>query len=413
LKSYSDKLINSADAFTRESFEKRMVQYGFKNIERMEKFLWDLELFLQIQSILGNRIVLKGGAAVQFYLPVLEQRTSVDIDMIFYGNIDEIEETLYSITEKFKNTDGLFQFRKHTPRNPKTCLPLYTYYVDVPSVLTAKERRSKDEAEVSSQEVKVEFVLQDNIIEFVKAKGIEIFAVKSDYEYQVLPINSLFADKLTTLGPETIGVQDERMDEQIKQFYDIWMLTKYHFCKFKINEINEKYVKRAKKECENRVRDYDLDEIKADVKRQLYRFSFADSGEDTELKRRINDFNSLYLNSKVDFNPQIVACGASLVRLVYETILEGESWDDVKKALEIEKLLELEGYSGKEKGEKARELREMLIREFGSYSTMRLNILKGKKHTRIFWSVVDKENVSRIKKLVENTLGHMNVNQQT
>lgn len=404
MKSYSDKLINSSDAFTRESFEKRMAQYGFKNIERMEKFLWDLELFLQIQSILGNRIVLKGGAAVQFYLPVLEQRTSVDIDMIFYGNKDEIEEALNSITEKFKNTDGLFQFRKHIPKNPKTCMPLHTYYVDVPSVLTAKERRSKDEAEVSSQEVKVEFILQDSIIEFVKAKGIEIFAVKSDCEYQVLPINSLFADKLTTLGSETIGVQDERMDEQIKQFYDIWMLTKYHFDKFKIDEIKEKYMKRAEQECENRVRNYDLDEIKVDVKRQLYRFSFADSGEDIELKRRINDFNSLYLNSKVDFNPQIVACGASLVRLMYETILEGESWDDVKKALEIEKLLELEGYSGKEKGEKARELREMLIREFGSYSTMRLNILKGKKHPRIFWSVVDKENVSRIKELVENTL---------
>ena len=78
MKSYSDKLINLADAFTRESFEKRMAEFGFKNMERMEKFLWDLELFLQIQSILGDRIVLKGGAATQFYLSVHEQRTSLE-----------------------------------------------------------------------------------------------------------------------------------------------------------------------------------------------------------------------------------------------------------------------------------------------------------------------------------------------
>lgn len=36
----------------------------------MELFLWNLEIFLQIQDILKDRVVLRGGAAVQFYLPV-------------------------------------------------------------------------------------------------------------------------------------------------------------------------------------------------------------------------------------------------------------------------------------------------------------------------------------------------------
>lgn len=75
----NDKLFHDETAFKRETFLKRMHEYGFKNMGRMELFLWDLELFLQIQKILGDRIVLKGGAATQFYLPIEVQRTSVDI----------------------------------------------------------------------------------------------------------------------------------------------------------------------------------------------------------------------------------------------------------------------------------------------------------------------------------------------
>lgn len=405
MKSYSDKLINLADAFTRESFEKRMAEFGFKNMERMEKFLWDLELFLQIQSILGDRIVLKGGAATQFYLPVHEQRTSVDIDMMFYGNKEEVEDTLHQITNKFNNENGLFQFRKHMPKNPRTTLPLYTYYVDVPSVLTAKERLSKNEDEIPTQEIKVEFIMQDSMTEFTKVKGTNIFAVRSEHEYQILSINNLIADKLTTLGPETIGVQNHRMDEQIKQFYDILMLTKFHFDKFQIHKISEMYVKRAEQECRTREISINLDEIESDVRKQLYRLSFADSGEDTVLKKAINDFNSLYLNTKVDFNPQTVACGAALIRLMYETIIRKDTWDIVETAVYIEKILKLDGFYGKEKGQLKREIREILINEFSSYSAMRPDILKGKQHQRVFWSVVDKENVYRIKELVEDKIG--------
>ena len=80
------KLFHKEEAFQRETFQKRMEEFGFKNMARMELFLWDLELFLHIQKILGDKIILKGGAATQFYLPRDAQRTSVDIDMLFFGN---------------------------------------------------------------------------------------------------------------------------------------------------------------------------------------------------------------------------------------------------------------------------------------------------------------------------------------
>ena len=37
------KLFHEETAFQRETFEARMLDYGFKNIGRMELFLWDLE----------------------------------------------------------------------------------------------------------------------------------------------------------------------------------------------------------------------------------------------------------------------------------------------------------------------------------------------------------------------------------
>ena len=44
------KLFHDEAAFKRETLEERMQDYGFKNMGRMELFLWDLELFLQIQE---------------------------------------------------------------------------------------------------------------------------------------------------------------------------------------------------------------------------------------------------------------------------------------------------------------------------------------------------------------------------
>ena len=51
------KLFHKEEAFQRETFQKRMEEFGFKNMARMELFLWDLELFLHIQKILGDKII--------------------------------------------------------------------------------------------------------------------------------------------------------------------------------------------------------------------------------------------------------------------------------------------------------------------------------------------------------------------
>lgn len=402
------KLFHKEEAFQRETFQKRMEEFGFKNMARMELFLWDLELFLHIQKILGDKIILKGGAATQFYLPRDAQRTSVDIDMLFFGTEEEIKETLRKIEEYLGTEDELFYFHKHSPKNPKTNLPLHTYYMKVPSVLSNAERNMERES-IPYQELKIEFILQPEKWEYERRTGENIFAVNSSWNYQILPLNYLFADKLTTLGCNTIGVQNERLDEQVKQFYDIMMLSRNCISEMQCSVVKEKYLKRAEQEWNTRKitlgstlegRDYEPKYIVEDVEKQLLRYQQADSGEDAELKKFINDFHSLYLNRKVQYDPKTVACGASLVRLMYELMISGMGWDKVKQALEIEKKLGMEHLSGPEKGQKIRKLRNQFIQEFGKDSVIPASTLKGKDLKRVFWAVVNIDNLNKIEGMI-------------
>ena len=402
------KLFHKEEAFQRETFQKRMEEFGFKNMARMELFLWDLELFLHIQKILGDKIILKGGAATQFYLPRDAQRTSVDIDMLFFGTEEEIKETLRKIEEYLGTEDELFYFHKHSPKNPKTNLPLHTYYMKVPSVLSNAER-NMDRESIPYQELKIEFILQPEKWEYERRTGENIFAVNSSWNYQILPLNYLFADKLTTLGCNTIGVQNERLDEQVKQFYDIMMLSRNCISEMQCSVVKEKYLKRAEQEWNTRKitlgstlegRDYEPKYIVKDVEKQLLRYQQADSGEDAELKKFINDFHSLYLNRKVQYDPKTVACGASLVRLMYELMISGMGWDKVKQALEIEKKLGMEHLSGPEKGQKIRELRNQFIQEFGTDSVIPASTLKGKDLKRVFWAIVNIDNLNKIEGMI-------------
>lgn len=402
------KLFHKEEAFQRETFQKRMEEFGFKNMARMELFLWDLELFLHIQKILGDKIILKGGAATQFYLPRDAQRTSVDIDMLFFGTEEEIKKTLRKIEEYLGTEDELFYFHKHSPKNPKTNLPLHTYYMKVPSVLSNAER-NMDRESIPYQELKIEFILQPEKWEYERRTGENIFAVNSSWNYQILPLNYLFADKLTTLGCNTIGVQNERLDEQVKQFYDIMMLSRNCISEMQCSVVKEKYLKRAEQEWNTRKitlgstlerRDYEPKYIVEDVEKQLLRYQQADSGEDAELKKFINDFHSLYLNRKVQYDPKTVACGASLVRLMYELMISGMGWDKVKQALEIEKKLGMEHLSGPEKGQKIRKLRNQFIQEFGKDSVIPASTLKGKDLKRVFWAIVNIDNLNKIEGMI-------------
>ncbi len=405
--SYEEKLFHDSKAFMRETLSERMHAFGFKNMGRLELFLWDLEVFLQIQSILGDRIVLKGGAAVQFYLPIEAQRTSIDIDMIFFGSKDEIEETLAKITNKLSDNDAYFHFTPHKPKDPKTELPLYTYYTKIPTVLDSGElNKGGDNDQNAFQELKIEFIQDDRKAKYTKRIGREIFAVNSPFEYQVLSISHLFADKLTTIGCNTIGVQNDRMDEQVKQFYDVMMISRYCYDDLNFENVRSKYLARAEMEWVDRRKDepYSIESIISDVCTQLDRYATVDDGEDAELKKYIADFKGLYLNRRIEFDPQSVSCAALRIKMMYSLMMNGRNWDCVRSAMQMEETLELTHLSGREKGNMVKELRTALVETFSQYSSTPEKILKAKGLKRVFWAIVQPENLDEIKNLIQSRL---------
>lgn len=119
-----------------------------------------------------------------------------------------------------------------------------------------------------------------------------------------------------------------------------------------------------------------------------------------ELKKYVNDFYSLYLNRKVQFDSKAVACGASLIRFMYELMLADLGWDKVKQALIIEEKLEFDYLSGKEKGQKIRQVRENLIEKFGENSVIPAKILKGKDLKRVFWAIMNINNLDEIEGMI-------------
>ncbi|MDD2957783.1 MAG: hypothetical protein PHR92_04730 [Lachnospiraceae bacterium] len=86
--------------------------------------------------------------------------------------------------------------------------------------------------------------------------------------------------------------------------------------------------------------------------------------------------------------------------MVYELILNDKGWEQLFKAFEIKNKLFFEQYTGKEKGQKIRKAREVLVREFASYAAMPSQVLKGKNLKRVFWAIVDVENLAEIEKIV-------------
>lgn len=396
---YKKNLIHNETCFLRETLENRMELYGLRNIVRMELFLWDLEIFLQIQQILKERVVLKGGAAVQFYLPIQYQRTSVDIDLIFCGTKDEILETLKMIEDKLGADERFFKFREYIPNKPKTELSLHTFFVPIPSVCYENELR----ANKGKQEIKIEFISYPCKIEIIKKSGRKIFAVDSDMEYNVLSINNLFADKLTTLGPNSIGIQNERMDEQVKQLFDIHALMKYNITALDYNTIREKYLERARIESETRKITFDENYIIHDALAQLSRFAKIDDGEDKELKKYIDDFQSSYIGRSGRRGHAEWAVVAEQIKYLMELIFVHKvGKEKLMKAFEVEEILLFKHLSGAEKGRHIAAFRDIFIKEYAGYSSINPKILKGKSLERVLWSVLNPENIEQIEYFIND-----------
>jgi len=380
-----DNLILERDIFERGYIEKRMGEGEFNSISKFELFIWDLEMFLQLQKHLGDSIILKGGSAVQFYIPVTSQRTSIDIDMICKATHNEFHEALSKIETALNIDGGYCKFRVHKPKNPKLGLDsLETYYAKIPSICNEKELYTSR----GEQEVKVEIMFSDHAYPIKRMKQPELFAMETAHEFNILALEYLFADKLTTLGPTTIGITNDRADEQFKQIYDvIAMFTSnigYIFSKKEL--VKEYYREAAVNECKIRNISYDREKLLQDMHHLISRIKSIESNN--SMLKLANDFQSLYLRRSVNRDKaQWAIVGYQLELLVNLIFNDDARILRVNDIISLIEKLEFVGVRGPERGRMIKDTRSALESEFGSLSGLSTDIMK-KRLDRIIWELV-------------------------
>jgi hypothetical protein len=170
----------------------------FKSKEILEKATAALA-FLKLLTEYGLKPLFKGGTCAQLFLPSKQQRLSGDID-IAYGNEGEVEAAIRK-TEK-----DSFKARRW-PDNPDPNLPFIRYTITAPS--------------------KAEFYL-DLILKEPKYKTQQTKLETSYFSSAIMArtptLHSIIGDKLTTLGPSTVGralTEKKGAIEYAKQVYDI------------------------------------------------------------------------------------------------------------------------------------------------------------------------------------------------
>lgn len=203
-----------------------------------------------------------------------------------------------------------------------------------------------------------------------------------------MALESLFADKLTTLGPTTIGVSDERADEQFKQIYDVITLFISNMDRIIKNKdkVKANYEKVAKLECEMHGIPFDPENLYKDMMLLINRVKNIESN--STLLQRANDFQALYLRNIVNRDKAQWAIVGYQLKLLVEYIFQ----DDAKilQFREIEELIEklkFENIHGPERGRLNREARSLLEANFKTIEGLSLDLFR-KRIDRIIWELV-------------------------
>jgi len=397
MKYNKEALIHPFWCFKQGTILERKKRLHLTNEARIELFIWDLEIFAQIHKRLGNHVILKGGAAAQLYFPVERQRTSIDIDMICNLNKNKIESCLKDIEESFQGEGNLLKFRSHKPKTAKTELPLMTYYITVPSEII----KSSDGK--NTQEIKIEFFLNEYEWPAVAHKKPVIFALETSRAYRVLSLEGLIADKLTTIGPNSIGIPLDRRDEICKHIYDLDGLLRFaNDGDHNIYEVLRLYRKRSQLECKSRKIPFNFYEISKDALQWLAKLSTIDFERNTFLEKDINDFQSLYLRKSINRGKSQWAIIGDKLRFylvnLYRERPLSKAWQE---SLLLESMLAFNEVEGMEKGKIIRQFKESFSSSFEKYSIFPRRVLKGKMPIRQMWHVIKPENIPNLKEWIE------------
>jgi transposase-like protein len=244
----TSKTIGTAETFDPERAQALLNKGVIRSITNLEKAIFSLEYLGQLQEQ-GVDLIFKGGSAVQILLKEKWNRLSVDVDICTDASEEELEGFLDKIYRKFNSEAFSYSPRERVIGSK---IPFYLYRINTPTI-TQRSRTIL----LDAIGIKPKFATQQT--------PLKTFFFESSVSVTTPTVGSFLGDKLSTIGPTTIGrpLNDSRNGlEYAKHFYDINCLQE---TKFDMRECKEAFSEVIKIQSEVRGRDFSQDECFEDM----------------------------------------------------------------------------------------------------------------------------------------------------
>lgn len=207
----ASRLLGSPQAFQPDKVKDLLNKGLINNISNLEKAIFSLEYVGQLHYA-GLDFLFKGGSAVQIMLGELCNRLSVDVDICTDASEDELAGILEGIRLRFGGE--AFAYEKRGDEAEKSS-PFYLYRIRTPP-MTSRGRVILLDALGMKPRLAT------------RRTPLKTFYYESSMEVTTPTVGALLGDKLSVIGPNTIGrpLRDSRNGlEYAKHLYDIDILS--------------------------------------------------------------------------------------------------------------------------------------------------------------------------------------------
>jgi hypothetical protein len=381
-------LIHDNIVFKEDSILERSKKHDLANPLAVEMFLWDIEVSAQLQS-LDNRLVLKGGAAAQLFLPLEKQRGSTDIDL--KSTPSSTEQDISNVISQLGKRLPSLGLERHNPAAPNPKLPLVTYLVKVNSALRDMNGRSL--------EIKADILLRDPELPTIVVENRPTFAL--DVKRMRVPtLGTSIGDKLLTLAKESVGMTRE--EDYPKQMYDIDLLSQ-EISPRDFDDIVNAVDKLTPVEASYR----ELKTRPEEAIRHVYNLTTAYARIDTisgiaEHKRQVNSFQQFLVSRNQRLTLYDWASRALRIRFL-ATLVSMVLNDQVQSSDAVKKLktaYRIAGAMERTPGNKVSGVRSELLRMIPE-KIPHFKDLKGKPLSRVFWEAAAPNNLDKSESFLE------------
>jgi predicted nucleotidyltransferase component of viral defense system len=209
------KTVGTAETFDDKKIGAFLSEGVINSIPDLERAIFSLEYVGQLIDE-GLNLIFKGGSAVQVLLGGKWTRLSVDIDICTDSTEEELRTVLQKIHEKFDK--AAFSY---SPRDRKIGgkVPFYLYRIETLAITEKSRTILLDAMGMKPKFSTLQIPLKTSFF-------------NSSTEVTIPTIGALLGDKLSTIGPTTIGRQLNNSRnglEYAKHFYDINRLQEADF----------------------------------------------------------------------------------------------------------------------------------------------------------------------------------------